>query len=1092
MKKIRFFWLCCLLFFAGSTTLYAQKEAENDALLQLLRQEMQQQFDSLQKTDHPPYYMAYRVNETTEHLMTANFGQIYANNSSKTAFLTIEIRVGSPETDNYHYFNNRNTYLKQIPLPIEENESLIRKIIRAETHHALQEAILQSIENQSIVKALDPNENQEKLIFMSYDRDGYYELPMMDSRWNAEEWETRLRHCTLEDAFQLTSKSAQLKYQTTRKYLVNSEKSFFVENQSSAMLSLHVEGLTQDAIPEHIERQYFALYPDQLPDADALYNEMTDMEIALSFVFFAENPVPFHCPVLFSSDAASVLMHNLLGHELENSENSVFRGKLKQQVLPRSFSVYSDPTLSSADGYYYGGYYMFDDEGVIAERVMHISNGELQKMLASRTQQPNAYHSNGHARGNHQLPKARQSNLFVESSTVLNESQLFELLEKEAAQQKVDYVLYVQEVELRCDTNNIVTIYPTFCRKIYPKNQKDEVVRDVILTGSKQQWIDNLIAAGNVKGNVTLTCHSQQDDLLTSCASPALLFRSVEVQQLMKTPQAAIPRMLTGTGSSSPMSTEELFQLSAQNEWELDLEHLKLENENAPYYEDFLMTDARVFTVEASEGSLLYANEKPVRQFVPKVLLGNNAFNNENLYEENADLTTLYSLPFGNHYSFAQDFWAAAENEYLKALRQLKTKQAVVGQNVRNLLPDRSSLKATQTYQAQSIDFPSLNNLEHLARETSSELAKHTFLSRSGVHIYILSGNAYYWSSEKTSYSKPISIVAVQMYGAVETMNGGEYMDGKTIFLPCTDSLFSSQNIQNEIDKLVSHLRMVKQKSQPITEFYVGPILVEGEAVGQMLASALLENKPNLLAYRTPLLTSEKESLQNDNAFENQLDQLVTSKKISVTANKSGDTFNSSPFCRKEKIDAEGAEVSEMEIVKNGELITLMGNRTVTKSTPYSNGFQQLAIHNEGCIATRGASRLDVECKASVPHQKLKQMLMSEAKKQGCRYAYIIRQLDNGSLQNVLGNNSQCTEILQLYRVDVQNGKEIPVTGGLMVDGNFGMLQDLVAASNASTAYPVMVRVNGTTASRDFPFAGVPTCIIAPDGMLLKRGVVGR
>ena len=168
MKKIRFFWLCCLLFFAGSTTLYAQKEAENDALLQLLRQEMQQQFDSLQKTDHPPYYMAYRVNETTEHLMTANFGQIYANNSSKTAFLTIEIRVGSPETDNYHYFNNRNTYLKQIPLPIEENESLIRKIIRTETHHALQEAILQSIENQSIVKALDPNENQEKLIFMMH------------------------------------------------------------------------------------------------------------------------------------------------------------------------------------------------------------------------------------------------------------------------------------------------------------------------------------------------------------------------------------------------------------------------------------------------------------------------------------------------------------------------------------------------------------------------------------------------------------------------------------------------------------------------------------------------------------------------------------------------------------------------------------------------------------------------------------------------------------------------------------------------------------------------------------------------------------
>lgn len=1092
MRKIRFFWLCCLLFFAGGTTLCAQKDAENDALLQLLRQELHLQFDSLQKTDHPPYFMAYRVNETTEHLITANFGHIYANNSSKTVFLTIEIRVGSPETDNYHYFNNKNTYLKQIPLPIEENESLIRKIIRSETHNALQEAILQSVDNQFKVTTLDPNDNQEKLLFLGCDRDVYYDLPIMDSHWNAEDWEINLSHCTVEDMLQLTSKSAKLKYQTVRKYLVNSENSFFVENQTSAMLTLRVEGLTQDNIPEHIERQYFAFYPDQLPDKDALKDEMTDMEMALSLIYFAETSKPFRCPVLFSPNAASVLIHNLLGHELENQENSFFWNKIGQKLLPETFSVYSNPTISNANGHYYGGHYVFDDEGVKSERVIHISHGELQKMLASRTQQPNAYHSNGHARRNHRLPTVRQSNLFVESAKALDESQLMDLLAEEASKQKLEYALYVKEVELRCDSNNMVTIYPTFCYKIYPKNQKGEIVRDVILTGSKEQWINNLIAAGSIKGNVTMTCHSQNEDLLTSCESPALLFRSVEVQQQMKTPQSTIPRMLIGNGSNSPMSTEELFQMSAQNEWELDLEHLKLENENAPYYEDFLMTDARVFTVEASEGSLLYANEKPVRQFVPKVLLGNNTFNNENLYEENAALTTLYSLPFGNCYSFARDFSAAAEKEYLKALDQLNAKQAIVGQNVINLLPDRSSIKATQTYQAKTIVFPSLNNLELLARETSSELAKHDFLECSGVHIYILSGNVYYWSSEKTSYSKPISIIAVQMYGGVETIDRDKYTDGKTVFLSCTDSLFSSQIIHNEIDKLASHLRMVKQKSQPITEFYMGPILVEGEAVGQMLASALLENKPNLLAYRTPILTSREESRKNDNYFENQLDQMVTSKKISVTANKSKDSFDQSPFCRQDNVDAEGAEVSEMEIIKNGELITLMGNRTITKSIPYSNGFQQLAIHKEGCIATRGANRIDVECKTSVPHQKLKQMLINEAKKQGYRYAYIIRQIDNGSPHNVVSNDSQRTEILQLYRVDVHNGKEIPVTGGMILDGTFGMLRDLIAASNTSTAYPIMMRVNGTTTSRDFPFAGIPTCIVAPDGMLLRRGVVGK
>lgn len=1089
MKKIRFFWLCCLLFFAGSMTLYAQKDAENDVLLRLLRQEMQQQFDSLQKTDHPPYYMAYRVNETTEHLMTANFGHIYANNSSKTAILTIEIRVGSPETDNYHYFNNRNTHLKQIPLPIEENESLVRKIIRKETQEALQEAVLQSVENHVKANVLNPDDNQEKYLFMSFDKDGYYEPPIIDSHWNSEDWELRLSNCTMFRTLGPTSKSATLRYHITRKYLVNSENSFFVENQPSALLTLRIEGLTHDNIPEHIERQYFAFYPDQLPDADALYDEMWKMESFLSNVLFAENSEPFRCPVLFSPNAASVLIHNLLGHELENSDNTIFRNRIGQKVLPESFTVYSDPTVSTVDGQHYGGHYVFDDEGVMGERVIHIMHGELQKMLASRTQEPNAYQSNGHARGSNQLPTVRQSNLFIESDKTLNNHQLFDMLMDEAARQHLDCGLYVEEVEVRCDTNGIITIYPTVCylRSTNPRHP-EEIIRDIKLTGSKQQWLNNLIAAGTVKGNVTLTCHNQHEDLLTNCASPALLFRSVEVSQQLKTPQLEIVRLLPGGGSNTRTS-EETFLESAQLEWKRDVEHLKIANENAPYYEDFLMTDGRIFTVEASEGSLIFANEKPVRQFVPKILLGNDAFNNENLYEESTNVPTTYSLPFGNRFMFHQEFNEASKTEYVKALNQLKTKQTVVEQMVTKPLPDRSSIKATQTYQAQTIDFPSLNNLEHLARETSSELAKHDFLSRSGINIYILLGNAYYWSSEKTSYSKPISIIAVQIYGAVKTLNNSEYMDGKTIFLPCTDSLFSSQSIQNEIDKLVSHMRLVKQKSKPISEFYMGPILVEGEAVGQMLASVLLENKPNLLAYRTPILTSGDE---NGNSFEDQLDQIVTSKKISVTANKFGDAFDKSPFFRQDKIDAEGAEVSEMEIVKNGELITLMGNRTVTKSTSYSNGYQQLAIHNEGCIATRGASRLDVECKASVPHQKLKQMLISEAKKQGCRYAYIIRQIDNGSLHNVLCNDSQRTEILQLYRVDVQNGKEVPVIGGMIVDGNFGMLQDLVAASNTRTAYPIMMRVNGASISRDFPFAGVPTCIVAPDGMLLKRGIVGR
>ena len=142
MKKLWSIWICCLLLFTGGVPLCAQNLAENDELLQLLRQEMKQQFDSLQHTSYPPYFLAYRINETTDHYVSANFGHIYDNNSTKTVFLTIEIRVGNPLIDNYHSSIQNSREIKRIPLPIEDNIAHIRKILQKETRLAYADAVL--------------------------------------------------------------------------------------------------------------------------------------------------------------------------------------------------------------------------------------------------------------------------------------------------------------------------------------------------------------------------------------------------------------------------------------------------------------------------------------------------------------------------------------------------------------------------------------------------------------------------------------------------------------------------------------------------------------------------------------------------------------------------------------------------------------------------------------------------------------------------------------------------------------------------------------------------------------------------------------
>lgn len=1088
MKKLWSIWVCCLLFFAGGIPLRAQNDANHDAMLQLLRQEVNQQFDSLQNSIFPPYFLAYRVNETTDYQISASFGHIYENKTSQQVYLTIEIRVGNPMTDNFHSALQRNRELKTIPLPLDEQPELVQSILQKETQRAYNEAVKNYVSNLSTIKTQGSTSLQE-YAFLRYEKDEYYEPRILDNHWHEDVLMQSLRHCTADAAMlpDMTAANAALQFRINRQYIVNSENSFVVENHTFTNLSLFVEGLTVGNTKEQVSRHFFTLLPEQLPDAEALLAEMLQMESLLYAKLEAPTMDPVSCPVWLAPQAAAVLSHHLYGHGLEDNASSFYNGKLGKSVLPIEFSVISDPTLKQQEGHYWSCSYVFDDEGVKGEKVVLIDRGDIKQRLATRTQQADAYMANGHARGRSHLPAARQSNLLVSTNKMLNINQLNDVFQSEIKNQQLEYGLLVSEAEIRCDTdNNQITIYPTVCYKVFADGREKVLVRDVKITANPQQWIDNLLVGGDHAENVAIMCHRFGEDLPTSCSSPAVLFKRMEVVPVAP---ASKPRMVTHLYSSSehPDNPSALFMQVAQDEWNIDEVSLTVGEAVSPYYEDFLMTDARIFTVEASNGSVFYSQEKPVRKLVPRVLLGNDQVNNENIYGNACTPPTLYPMAEDADYSaFARDFRRATESEYLKAIPLWELKQTLMQQSEIKPLADRSQSEIAQSIQSHSFAYPTLDNLKNFACEASSSLAQNKFLNHSGINLYVLEGTVNFWNSEKTSYVKPVSIVALQIFGTVITADGKEVMDGKTIFLSNTDSLFTSQNIQKEIKEMVSYLREVKRVGKRGNHYHFGPVLVEGEAVGQLLASALLEKTPNLVANREPMIVSGTE--KGSQSLENAIDQIVTSKLISVVANKSGDEWGNSVFCRQENIDAEGSEVVETDIIRKGELITLMGNRTPTKSTPYTNGCQQLAIHDEGCISTRGASRLVFICQSSISSDKLKQMLVKEAKKQGCRYAYIIRRVLDDDFLNIQPKNSgDDLELLQLYRVDVRTGKETPVVGGRMPNFCFAMLEELLCASDSRKANAVMVRTGGATGSRDFPFAGVPTCIVAPEMLLFKK-----
>ena len=101
MKRIA----CILLISFFALCVGAVPTAETDTLLRVLREELAADFDELQQQDVKPYFMSFRVLETWEADIVASFGFLYNSHQRHNRTFTPQVRVGSPELDNFKFSN---------------------------------------------------------------------------------------------------------------------------------------------------------------------------------------------------------------------------------------------------------------------------------------------------------------------------------------------------------------------------------------------------------------------------------------------------------------------------------------------------------------------------------------------------------------------------------------------------------------------------------------------------------------------------------------------------------------------------------------------------------------------------------------------------------------------------------------------------------------------------------------------------------------------------------------------------------------------------------------------------------------------------
>jgi len=504
------------------------------------------------KGSPPPYFIAYQINDIHKFFVSASLGALNDSSEDRTRLLYVEVRAGSHKLDNSHairgdrYGSFFDYYSRPMKISLEDDADAIKSALWLETDKKYKAAIEKLIRiktGQSIsVKEEDQSDDFSK------EEPNKYIGEVLTVSPDIKAWETKLKeYSAMFNPYpEILRSRVSLHAEAENKYFVNSEGSILRHGGTYWRLNIYANTKADDGMGLSKFKSFDIRNPENLPDEKTIKSEIK--KVIKDLLALKKAPVmePYTGPAILSGEAAAVFFHEIFGHRVEGhrqkseEEGQTFTKKINQPVLPLFLSVYDDPTMALYNKKELYGHYLYDDEGIKAQRVDLVKGGILKGFLMSRSPIKGFSKSNGHGRCQAGLsPVSRQGVLVVEASQTLPKDKLRQKLLQECKAQGKEYGLLFADVtggftntmRFRPEVFNVT---PIMVYKIYVDGRPDELVRGVNLIGTPLTSFSKIIAAGETPGIFNGYCGAESGRVPASAISPPLLTTQIEVQKKYK------------------------------------------------------------------------------------------------------------------------------------------------------------------------------------------------------------------------------------------------------------------------------------------------------------------------------------------------------------------------------------------------------------------------------------------------------------------------------------------------------------------------------------------------------------------------------
>lgn len=1006
-----------------------------DKLVNLLRNEAQFYLDKLKDREEPAYFISFRVVDEKQTFLSSEFGLSSSRILHKRS-LTPHVRVGNRQTDNYSKDYVFYNFSRSFDLPLDsDNEYAIKEAIWTgmkkqykEGKEAYQKYMTSRKTNKSDLDTIPS--------FAQAPTEIYYEKPYSEKETAIDEiyFKKYLNDVSriFKEYEELTTGNAALDYRIVRTTIVNTEGTVVAQNRKSFVVTMQATAKADDGTDCTLNESFFAYSADKLPNKAEMEEKARDLANRVMALSKAPVADAYAGPAILSGKAAAVLFHEVLGHRLEAARSEFINNNLAgfqdKQMTSSSIQLYMDPTLKTYKGRDLDGFYLYDDEGVKAQRVQCIENGCLKQYLTSRTPAGEFNTSNGHARAEAgKNPSPRQSNLIVETTEPYSEAELREMLIAELKRQGKEYGYFFRNVDGGFTNRgsfrntNLFNVNPTEVYKVFADGRKDQLVRGVTLIGTPLTVFTNIKAAGGESQVFSGYCGSVSGKVPVSGTSPYIYVSLIETQgkkefnntknDIISSPKDEQPASAVTDGQLGDV----IFS-AMEDEMKHVYKELSEKQKTEPLLIDYVLCHSRYSQAVASAGACTgITNYGTANRVMADVILGDSMITSK-IEIDNRQPTYIHQEM--DYASIRKALRKESIKAYTSAVENLDNKKNKLNDSPKPekeiSVPEFRKLPPVVWIGRSAVnENTSIDTMKHLAERLSKVFLDYPELMNHKVYIRQRRFDHYRLTSDGQKIMIPESQLTIFADADIKTNNGLCITKEYRRHVSRIEDLPSEKDIADELRQFAESI-IKESKAKVVKDLYIGPVLYEGEAAAEIIAD-------NAIFYAHSYSYPERDMYDKKYLY---LGKKIFPKQLDVYQLGEDSIYNGVNLMGYNPVDANGQKPMTLKFIEKGILKKMLSKRAPSVGSNLYTGNEWFNTVGVSILPKFSAGILHIKSDEAIKYSKLRKLLLKSAKDQGFEYAYIVRDSRTAPQELVRVNTKTGEEELILWEFEKPSRQE--------------------------------------------------------------------